>query len=101
MPELLLGFELTNLFIDVAILLIPTVMVGKLRLNAIKKVSVIGVFSAGCNVSNAILDLPPDLVSVYQVLRYDRVCVTSIARLTAIWNPPDVMANCKCLLPYA
>ncbi|CAI6101391.1 unnamed protein product [Clonostachys chloroleuca] len=68
MPELLLGFELTNLFIDVAILLIPTVMVGKLRLNAIKKVSVIGVFSAG-------------------------VCVTSIARLTAIWNPPDVMAN--------
>ncbi|CAH0021167.1 unnamed protein product [Clonostachys rhizophaga] len=70
MPELLLGFELTNLFIDVAILLILTVMVGKLRLNAIKKVSVIGVFLLGA-----------------------MVCVTSIVRLTAIWNPPDVMAN--------
>uniref|UniRef100_A0A8H7NCK8 Rhodopsin domain-containing protein n=1 Tax=Bionectria ochroleuca TaxID=29856 RepID=A0A8H7NCK8_BIOOC len=70
MPKLLLGFELTNLFIDVAILLIPTVMVGKLRLNAIKKVSVIDVFLLGA-----------------------MVCVTSIVRLTAIWNPPDVMAN--------
>ncbi|VUC24323.1 unnamed protein product [Clonostachys rosea] len=70
MPKLLLGFELTNLFIDVAILLIPTVMVAKLRLNAIKKVSVIGVFLLGA-----------------------MVCVTSIVRLTAIWNPPDILAN--------
>ncbi|CAH0047678.1 unnamed protein product [Clonostachys solani] len=69
-PKLLLAVELTNLFIDVGILLIPVYAVRHLRLDRNRKFSLLGIFLLGA-----------------------AVCVTSIVRVTAIWNPPNVMAN--------
>ncbi|KAI0404732.1 hypothetical protein F4802DRAFT_566097 [Xylaria palmicola] len=69
-PRVLLGYELSNLFIDVAILCIPTSTVGKLQLPLSKKLPLIGIFLLGAV-----------------------VCIASILRLTAIWNPPDIEEN--------
>ncbi|KAK5988694.1 Wortmanamides biosynthesis cluster C-like protein [Cladobotryum mycophilum] len=69
-PHLLLGYEMTNLFLDIAILSIPVPMVWKLQLEMSKKISLIAIFLLGAF-----------------------VCVASIIRLTAIWNPPDVDKN--------
>ncbi|CAG9954668.1 unnamed protein product [Clonostachys rosea f. rosea IK726] len=69
-PKLLLAVELTNLFIDIGILLIPVYAVRHLRLDRNRKFSLLGIFLLGA-----------------------AVCVTSIVRVTAIWNPPNVMAN--------
>ncbi|CAH0004458.1 unnamed protein product [Clonostachys byssicola] len=69
-PKLLLAVELTNLFIDIGILLIPVYAVRHLRLDRNRKFSLLGIFLLGA-----------------------AVCVTSVVRVTAIWNPPNVMAN--------
>ncbi|KAH9904492.1 hypothetical protein F4778DRAFT_790032 [Xylariomycetidae sp. FL2044] len=66
----LLGYEMTNLFIDVAILCIPIAALSGLRMAMAKKVSVIMVFLLGA-----------------------LVCVFSILRLTAIYRLPDPAAN--------
>ncbi|KAI1171851.1 hypothetical protein F4777DRAFT_590929 [Nemania sp. FL0916] len=67
-PRVLLGYETSNLLIDVAILGIPTGTVLRLQLPWIKKVPIIGVFLSGA-----------------------LVCIFSILRLCAIWNPPDII----------
>ncbi|KAI0383267.1 hypothetical protein F5Y04DRAFT_278974 [Hypomontagnella monticulosa] len=74
-PAVLLGYEMSNLFLDVTILCIPVTIVPRLRLSTPKKATVLGIFLLGA-----------------------LVCVCSILRLTAIWKPPDVLQNCKSLL---
>ncbi|KAI1166228.1 hypothetical protein F5B18DRAFT_649004 [Nemania serpens] len=69
-PRVLLGYELSNLFVDVAILCIPTSTVSQLQLPLSKKLPVIGIFFLGAV-----------------------VCIFSILRLNAIWNPPDIIKN--------
>ncbi|KAI1361986.1 hypothetical protein F5Y08DRAFT_313337 [Xylaria arbuscula] len=69
-PRVLLGYEVSNLLIDVAILCIPTGTVLRLRLSWGKKVSIIGIFLVGAV-----------------------VCIFSVVRLTAIWNPPDIFTG--------
>ncbi|KAI1740711.1 hypothetical protein F4680DRAFT_417575 [Xylaria scruposa] len=69
-PRVLLGYELSNLFVDVAILCIPTGTVSQLQLPLSKKLPVIGIFLLGAV-----------------------VCIFSILRLTTIWNPPDIIKN--------
>ncbi|KAI6081657.1 hypothetical protein F4821DRAFT_23082 [Hypoxylon rubiginosum] len=66
----LLAYELTNLFLDVAILCIPIGAVSKLQLRLSKKLTVIGIFLLGAF-----------------------VCVVSILRLTAIWVPPYIRGD--------
>ncbi|KAK6065011.1 integral membrane protein [Seiridium cupressi] len=68
--RVLLGFEISNLFIDLAILAIPVNMVRQLQLATAKKTSLLMIFALG-----------------------GFVCVTSIVRLSAIWRPPNVDAN--------
>ncbi|KAI1772329.1 hypothetical protein F4818DRAFT_427078 [Hypoxylon cercidicola] len=68
--RVLLGFEISNLFIDVGILCIPISAVRRLQLPTAKKISVMCIFLLG-----------------------GFVCVTSIVRLTAIWRLPNVEAN--------
>lgn len=46
-PRVLLGYELSNLFIDVMILAIPLVVIGQLQLSRSKKVTVGGIFLLG------------------------------------------------------
>jgi hypothetical protein len=46
-PRVLLGYEISNLFIDVAILCIPIGAVSRLNLPWLKKVPVIGIFLLG------------------------------------------------------
>lgn len=46
-PRVLLGYELTNLFIDVIILCIPVGIVPRLHLSTSKKVTVIVIFFLG------------------------------------------------------
>lgn len=46
-PVVLLAVEITNLVIDVIILCIPAFVVGSLRLNKVKKWSVLGMFLLG------------------------------------------------------
>ncbi|KAK8863382.1 hypothetical protein PGQ11_009617 [Apiospora arundinis] len=75
--KVLLGYEMTNLFIDVAILCIPLAVVPRLQLATTKKASVTTVFLLGA-----------------------LVCVFSILRLTAIYRPPD-LANRKLPCPPA
>ncbi|KAI0533190.1 hypothetical protein GGR58DRAFT_487728 [Xylaria digitata] len=69
-PRVFLGYEISNLLIDVAILCIPTGTVIRLQLPWVKKAPVIGIFLLGAV-----------------------VCVFSIIRLTAIWNPPNIFAG--------
>ncbi|KAI0378380.1 hypothetical protein F5Y04DRAFT_148973 [Hypomontagnella monticulosa] len=69
-PRLLLGYELSNFFLDVIILCIPITVVSKLRLATTKKVTAICTFLLGTG-----------------------VCFASIFRLTAIWRPPNVAEN--------
>ncbi|RWA07919.1 hypothetical protein EKO27_g7184 [Xylaria grammica] len=69
-PRVLLGYEISNLLIDVAILCIPTGTVIRLQLPWLKKVPIIGIFLLGAV-----------------------VCVFSIIRLKAIWNPPNIFAG--------
>ncbi|CAI6092644.1 unnamed protein product [Clonostachys chloroleuca] len=66
-PHVLLGYELSNLFIDVIMLCIPTLVVSKLQLSSSRKWSLIAMFLMGA-----------------------AVCVASIVRLTYIWRPPNV-----------
>ncbi|VUC30842.1 unnamed protein product [Clonostachys rosea] len=67
-PPILLSMEITNLFLDIVILAIPTFVVSRLNLSTPKKVSVLGIFLLGLG-----------------------VCAASIARMTAIWRPPNVL----------
>ncbi|KAI1823453.1 hypothetical protein F4861DRAFT_321535 [Xylaria intraflava] len=69
-PRVLLGYEITNLFIDVAILCIPTTTLWTLKLPFEKKLPVMGIFLIGAV-----------------------VCIFSILRLAAIWHPPDIIVN--------
>nr|ALM31996.1 decarboxylase_GME8373 [Daldinia eschscholzii IFB-TL01] len=69
-PRVLLGYELTNLFLDVVILCVPVGVVTQLHLQTTKKITVLGIFLLGA-----------------------LVCIASIIRITAIWNPPDILAN--------
>ncbi|KAI1812333.1 hypothetical protein GGS20DRAFT_28203 [Poronia punctata] len=61
--KLLLGYEITNLFIDVVILCIPVIVIGKLQLSKSKKIGASFVFLLGAF-----------------------VCVSSIVRLTTIYD---------------
>ncbi|KAI0117003.1 hypothetical protein F4814DRAFT_414852 [Daldinia grandis] len=65
-PRLLLGYEMTNLFLDVIVLCIPGVTISRLKLQTSKKISVLSILLLGA-----------------------LVCIASIVRLTAIWNPSD------------
>ncbi|KAF1995913.1 hypothetical protein P154DRAFT_623670 [Amniculicola lignicola CBS 123094] len=67
--KVLLGYELTNLFIDATILLLPLFVIRNLHLPIHRKMSVAGIFLLG-----------------------GFVCVTSIIRLTFIWVPPNFVA---------
>ncbi|KAI3318235.1 hypothetical protein HD806DRAFT_512286 [Xylariaceae sp. AK1471] len=69
-PRILLGYELTNLFVDVAILCIPTGTVWNLQLSKSRKIPIMGIFLLG---------------SV--------VCIISILRIIAIWHPPDIVLH--------
>ncbi|KAI0509532.1 hypothetical protein F5B22DRAFT_616627 [Xylaria bambusicola] len=69
-PRVLLGYEISNLFIDVAILCIPTGTIIRLNLSWLRKVPIISIFLLGAV-----------------------VCIFSIVRLTAIWNPPDIFTG--------
>ncbi|KAI1468737.1 uncharacterized protein F4812DRAFT_424513 [Daldinia caldariorum] len=69
-PRVLLGYELTNLFLDVVILCVPVGVVSQLHLQTTKKITVLGIFLLGA-----------------------LVCIASIIRITAIWNPPDILTN--------
>ncbi|KAI1080985.1 hypothetical protein F5B20DRAFT_538104 [Whalleya microplaca] len=69
-PRVLLGYEITNLFLDVAILCIPIAIIPRLHLERSKRVTVMVIFLLGA-----------------------LVCIASILRLTAIWNPPDIVEN--------
>ncbi|KAI1121816.1 hypothetical protein F5Y10DRAFT_288007 [Nemania abortiva] len=69
-PRVLLGYELSNLLIDVVILCIPIGTVLRLHLPWLKKVPIIGIFLLGAV-----------------------VCIFSIVRLTAIWNPPHIFQD--------
>ncbi|CAG9948603.1 unnamed protein product [Clonostachys rosea f. rosea IK726] len=69
-PPILLSMEITNLFLDIIVLAIPTSIISQLRLSTPKKVSVLGIFLVGLG-----------------------VCAASIARITAIWRPPNVLYN--------
>lgn len=68
--KLLLGYELTNFFIDVLILCIPIGAVRKLNLPLLKKIAVTGIFLLG-----------------------GLVCVASIVRIAAIWRLPNPSAD--------
>jgi hypothetical protein len=46
-PRILLGYELTNLFVDVAILCIPTGTVWNLQLPKSRKIPIMGIFLLG------------------------------------------------------
>ncbi|KAI1371050.1 hypothetical protein F4677DRAFT_321439 [Hypoxylon crocopeplum] len=61
-----LGYELTNFFLDVLVLVLPVAMVRRLQLPSGQKWSVAGIFLLG-----------------------GLVCVTSIIRLTFIWHPDN------------
>ncbi|KAI1174106.1 hypothetical protein F4777DRAFT_408868 [Nemania sp. FL0916] len=63
-PRIFLGYEISNLFIDVVILCIPIGAVSQMHLP--KKLTVIGIFLLG-----------------------SIVCIASILRLTAIWKLPN------------
>ncbi|KAI1442931.1 hypothetical protein F5Y02DRAFT_232304 [Annulohypoxylon stygium] len=76
-PTILLGYEISNLFLDVTILCIPITIVPRLQLSTVNKVTVLGIFLIGA-----------------------LVCVCSILRLTAIWNPPNVVQNFKFSFTY-
>ncbi|KAI0096625.1 hypothetical protein GGR51DRAFT_567124 [Nemania sp. FL0031] len=69
-PRVLLGYEISNLIIDVATLCIPIGTVLRLKLPWSKKAPIIGIFLLGAV-----------------------VCVSSIIRLTAIWHPPDIFRD--------
>ncbi|KAI0427178.1 hypothetical protein F5Y09DRAFT_317024 [Xylaria sp. FL1042] len=69
-PRVLLGYEISNLLIDVAILCIPTGTVIRLQLSWLKKLPIISIFLLGAV-----------------------VCIFSILRLKAIWNPPDIFTR--------
>ncbi|KAI1452632.1 hypothetical protein F4805DRAFT_446639 [Annulohypoxylon moriforme] len=69
-PTVLLGYEISNLLLDATILCIPVTIVPRLHLSTLKKATVLGIFLLGA-----------------------LVCVCSILRLTAIWNPPNVVEN--------
>ena len=45
--RLLLGYELTNLFIDVVILCIPVMVIGRLQLSSAKKIGSLVAFLLG------------------------------------------------------
>ncbi|KAI0849864.1 hypothetical protein F5Y00DRAFT_260969 [Daldinia vernicosa] len=59
-----LGYELTNFFLDVLVLVLPIVMVHRLRLRTAQKWSVASIFLLG-----------------------SLVCVASIVRMVYIWHP--------------
>ncbi|KAI8633036.1 hypothetical protein F5Y19DRAFT_416247, partial [Xylariaceae sp. FL1651] len=69
-PRVLFGYELTNLLVDVGVLCIPTATVWNLQLPKSKKASIMGIFLLGAV-----------------------VCIFSILRLTAIWNPPNIISS--------
>lgn len=69
-PHFLLGYEITNLFLDVFVLCIPIPILSNLRLSSSKKSALIGVFMLG-----------------------SFVCVASIVRLTQIWEFHDPMMS--------
>lgn len=69
-PRVLLGYELSNLLIDVAILCIPTGTVYRLQAPWSKRFPVMCIFLLGIV-----------------------VCVFSIIRLTAIWHPPHIFRD--------
>ncbi|KAG6354181.1 hypothetical protein INS49_004785 [Diaporthe citri] len=74
-PKLLLAYELTNLFLDVFILCIPMPIVWQLNLKSSKKISLLGIFFLGAF-----------------------VCVASILRLNAIWDPSGQVAYSNAML---
>ncbi|KAI0554698.1 hypothetical protein F4679DRAFT_524598 [Xylaria curta] len=69
-PRVLLGYEISNLLIDVSILCIPTGTVIRLQLAWPKKIPIIGIFLLGAV-----------------------VCIASVVRLTAIWHPPNIFRD--------
>ncbi|KAI2783775.1 hypothetical protein F4815DRAFT_457872 [Daldinia loculata] len=66
----LLGYETTNLLLDVVILCIPFSMLGKLQLSTPRRISLLVIFILG-----------------------GLVCITSIVRLKAIYPLPDPTKN--------
>ncbi|KAI6087452.1 hypothetical protein F4821DRAFT_108552 [Hypoxylon rubiginosum] len=69
-PTFLLGYEMTNLFLDVAILCIPTGALKQLHLPLSKKISLCVIFILG-----------------------GLVCIASIIRLTALYKLPNPDLN--------
>lgn len=100
-PTILLGYEISNLFLDVTILCIPITIVPRLQLSTVNKVTVLGIFLIGALYVSyrcfTTLSAPfRHHHSQFSNATYMyRVCVCSILRLTAIWNPPNVVQNCK------
>ncbi|KAK5988692.1 Satratoxin biosynthesis SC1 cluster 4-like protein [Cladobotryum mycophilum] len=69
-PRRLVGYEVTNLCLDIIILCIPVPMVWRLQLKSSKKIGVIAIFFLG-----------------------GFVCLASIIRITKIWKPPNINDN--------
>ncbi|KAI0021285.1 hypothetical protein F4780DRAFT_297052 [Xylariomycetidae sp. FL0641] len=87
-PRLLLGYELSNLFLDVAILCIPTSVVPQLQLSSSKKAGVLGIFLLG-----ALYVTPSARSTSSKPADGSRTCVFSILRITAIWHPSNLFLN--------
>ncbi|KAI0396537.1 hypothetical protein F5Y17DRAFT_419447 [Xylariaceae sp. FL0594] len=85
-PQILLGCEMTNLFIDVAVLCIPARAVWNLNLTTSKKVPIIAI-----SIRSRVSMWSVGAMGLSNVL--SRVCIFSILRIKAIWNPPDVALN--------
>ncbi|KAI1387739.1 uncharacterized protein F4822DRAFT_291326 [Hypoxylon trugodes] len=66
-PRILLGYEITNLFLDVLILCIPVGITWRLELPIQRRLAIAGTFLLG-----------------------GFVCVASIERIKATWNPPNI-----------
>lgn len=104
-PTVLLGYEISNLLLDVTILCIPVSIIPRLHLSTVKKVTVLGIFLLGALYVSYRWFTALSTPFLYHHGQFSnaaymsRVCVCSILRLTAIWNPPDVVENCKSSLP--
>lgn len=100
-PSILLGHEINNLLLDVTILGIAARIVPRLQRPRQTKVNVLGIFLLGAlSVIQwlGICYLPLLYVYTANIACTCKVCVCSIARLRAIWNPPNTVPDCELFL---
>jgi len=93
--RLVLGYELTNFFVDIVILCIPIKAIKELQLSPVKKATTLRIFLLGglyvcrCEDYQALFPSLTNLTSVY---------VTSIIRMTAVYDARDPSREGELLL---